>query len=108
MDQNKTRFYENYDKIRKFIIKDTELEKNDEILAVSDLLYNTRSEKENKKGQEIEPVVELLSKRKKIPIEIRKKAISQGRDTIRKVLQALLLKHLEEDDNDEHLRSASI
>ena len=102
MDRNKSRFYENYDKIRKFVI--------DEILAISDLLYNTRTEKENKKGQEIEPVIELLSKKRKIPtcIKIRRKAISKGKNTIRKVLQALILKHLEEDDDDEHLRSTSI
>ena len=108
MDKNKTRFYENYDKIRKFVIEDSELETDNQVLAVSDLLYNTRNEKENKKGQEIEPVVELLSKEKKIPIKIRREALLKGRDTIRKVLQALLIKHLEEDDSDERLRSASI
>ena len=108
MDRNKSRFYENYDTVRKFVIKDTEPEEKDEILAISDLLYNTRTEKENKKGQEIEPIIELLSKEKKIPIEIRREAISKGRKTVRKVLQALILKHLEKDDDDEHLRSASI
>ena len=108
MEQNKTRFYENYGKIREFVIRDTEPEKDEEILAISDLLFNTKTEKENKKAQEIEDIIKLLAKKKKIPIAIRREAILKGRKTIRKVLQALILKHLEKNDSDEHLRSTSI
>ena len=81
MDTDKSRFYENYDAIRKFVMYDTELEKNEKILALSDLLYNTRTEKVNKKGQEIEPVIELLSKVTKIPLKIRKQAITNGKNS---------------------------
>ena len=56
------RFYENYEAIKKFIVEDSELEKKEEILALSDVLYNTRTEKINNKGQEIEPVIQLLSR----------------------------------------------
>ena len=79
MDINKNRFYENYEAIRKFIIADSELEKKEEILALSDVLYSTRTEKINKKGQEIEPVIQLLSQVKKIPLKVRKQAVKKGK-----------------------------
>ena len=108
---NKNRFYENYDAIRKFVIHDIELEGEEDVLALSDLLYNiynTRTEKINKKRQEIDPVIELLSKVKKIPLKIRTQSIQKGKRNIRKALQALILKHLEKDDDDKHLRSTLI
>ena len=49
---NSFRFYENYDAIRNFVISDTEFTREEEIFALSDLIYNTRTEKVNKKGQE--------------------------------------------------------
>ena len=105
---NSFRFYENYDAIRKFVISDTELTREGEILALSDLIYNTRTEKVNKKGQEIDPVIELLSKTKKTPLKVRRQAIKRSKQNIRKLVQALILKHLENDDNDELLEATSI
>ena len=74
-------------------------------MALSDRLYNTWTETVNKQGQEIDPVFDFLSKTKKIPLNVRRQAIKKSKQNIRKLVQALILKHLRKDDDDNLLRS---
>ena len=97
VDKNQDRFYNNYDEIRDFSRGLGELVKKEEVLALSDLLFNTREIEENKIAREENEYINLLCEQKGIHWTIRRQAIQEAGEELQTLVQILILLHIDKD-----------
>ena len=100
-DKNKERFYEHYDEIRDFMKHGIDLKKEEEVMALSDLLFNTRHIKENKKAREDNEYINLLCQERGIEWTLRREAIKKAKEELRILVRILIYLHLDEDEREE-------
>ena len=95
-DKNKERFYENYESIRDFAVNGKDLTKKEEVLALCDLLLNTKHLEISKATRKKNEYIKLLSEEKGIEWRVRKEAIKKTKESLQTFVHILLLSHLED------------
>ena len=95
-DKNKERFYENYESIRNFVINGKDLTKKEEVLALCDLLLNTKHLEISKATRKKNEYIKLLSEEKGVEWKVRKEAIKTVKGSLQTFVHILILAHLED------------
>ena len=95
-DKNKERFYENYESIRNFVINGKDLTKKEEVLALCDLLVNTKHLEISKATRKKNEYIKLLSEEKGVDWKVRKEAIKTVKGSLQTFVHILILAHLED------------
>ena len=78
-DKNKERFYENYESIRDFVINGKDLTKKEEVLALCDLLLNTKHLEISKATRKKKRVYKTALRRKRCRVESQKRSNQNGK-----------------------------